>query len=368
MARVLLNGSEPYDVVKRRALITEIARRGHEIHVSSPLVSDLARSELEAAGAAVHESDLDRTGRNVLADLRYARSLGRIVKAVRPDVLIGYTIKPNIWGTLVGARAGARCTMVITGLGYTFLETRSVTHAVVGRIARSLYRLATSSAGAIAFQNPDDLADFVAAGCLADPAKAFVIDGSGVDIERFRPVPLPDQPVFLMLTRLIRAKGIDDYADAAQMLREAMPNARFLLAGPLETGPDAFSGGEVRSWAERGLEYLGPVEDVPAAIASCSVFVLPSWREGTPRSVLEAMAMGRPIVTTDAPGCRETVIENVNGHLVPVRDPVRLAAAMRSLAADPGKRKRMGDAGRRIAVERYAVEKVNAALLDRIGL
>jgi glycosyltransferase involved in cell wall biosynthesis len=368
MARVLLNGSEPYDLVKRRALIAEIVARGHEIHVSSPLVSDAARSDLEAAGATVHEADLDRTGRSLLADLRYARSLARIVKAVRPDVLIGFTIKPNIWGTLVGARSGARCTMVITGLGYTFLETRNLTHAVVGKIARSLYRLATSKAEAIAFQNPDDLADFVAAGCLADPAKAFVIDGSGVDIDRFRPVPLPDLPVFLMLTRLIRAKGIDDYADAAKLVRIELPDARFLLAGPLETGPDAFSGHELRSWAECGLEYLGPVEDVPAAIARCSVFVLPSWREGTPRSVLEAMAMGRPIVTTDAPGCRETVIENGNGHLVPVRDPVRLAAAMRGLASSPEERERMGDASRRIAVDRYAVAKVNAALLDRIGL
>jgi glycosyltransferase involved in cell wall biosynthesis len=368
MACVLLNGSEPYDLVKRRALITEIVGRGHEIHVSSPLVTGAVRSDLEAAGATVHEVDLDRTGRSILADLRYARSLRRVVKAVRPDVLIGYTIKPNIWGTLIGARAGARCSMVITGLGYTFLETRNVTHAIVQKIARALYRLATSRAEALAFQNPDDLADFVAAGCLANPAKAFVIDGSGVDVDRFRPVPLPDAPVFLMLTRLIRAKGIDDYADAARLIRSEMPEASFLLAGPLETGPDAFSGDEVQSWADRGLDYLGNIEDVPSTIARCSVFVLPSWREGTPRSVLEAMAMGRPIVTTDAPGCRETTIENLNGHLVPVRDPARLAEAMLGLARNPRARKRMGDAGRQIAVERYAVAKVNAALLDHIGL
>jgi glycosyltransferase involved in cell wall biosynthesis len=368
MARVLLNGSEPYDLVKRRALITEIAARGHEIHVSSPSVADAARADLEAAGATVHEVALDRTGRSVLADLRYARSLSRIVQHLRPHVLIGYTIKPNIWGTLAGARAGARCVMVITGLGYTFLETRSFAHAIVQKVARWLYRRATARADAIAFQNPDDLADFVAARCLADESKAFIIDGSGVDVDRFRPVALPDLPVFLMLTRLIRAKGIDDYADAANLIRGGLPTARFLLAGPLETGPDAFSSEEVRSWADRGLEYLGNVEDVPSVIARCSVFVLPSWREGTPRSVLEAMAMGRPIVTTDAPGCRETTIENVNGHLVPVRDPGRLAEAMGGLARDPRERKRMGDAGRQIAVNRYAVEKVNAALLDRIGL
>lgn len=368
MVRVLLNGSEPFDLVKRRALIAAIVERGHDLHLSSPALVEDARRALAAAGASVHEVALDRTGRSVLADLRYALSLRRLTRKLRPDVVIGFTIKPNIWGTLVGAWAGARCTMVITGLGYTFLEARSRMHAAVRRIARLLYRLATARADAVAFQNPDDLADFVAAGCLFDPGKAFLINGSGVDTERFRPVPLPGAPVFLMLTRLIRAKGIDDYAQAASLLRGEIADARFLLAGPLEAGPDAFSADEVRSWSERGLEYLGPIDDVPAAIAGCSIFVLPSWREGTSRSVLEAMAMGRPVVTTDAPGCRETTVEGVNGHLVPVGDPLRLAEAMRDLARDPKKRKTMGEAGRRIAEDRYAVGKVNAALLDHIGL
>jgi glycosyltransferase involved in cell wall biosynthesis len=258
--------------------------------------------------------------------------------------------------------------MVITGLGYTFLETRSRSHFLVRKIAHALYRMATAKADAIAFQNPDDLAEFVAAGCLADTSKAFLINGSGVDVGHFQPVPLPDAPIFLMLTRLIRAKGIDEYADAANLLRKDIPDARFLLAGPLESGPDAFSDAEVRSWSERGLKYLGSVDDVRPLIARCSVFVLPSWREGTPRSVLEAMAMARPIITTDTPGCRETTRDGVNGRLVPVRDFVALANAMRDLAADPEERRRMGQVGRRVAEDRYAVEKVNAALLDRIGL
>jgi glycosyltransferase involved in cell wall biosynthesis len=367
MARVLLNGSEPYDLAKRRALIGAIVARGHELHVSSPPLPEVARMVLVDAGAEVHEVEISRTGRSVLDDLRYALSLRRLSRRLRPDVVLGYTIKPNIWGTLV-APASSRCVMVITGLGYTFLETRNRIHGLVQFIARKLYRFATAKAEAIAFQNPDDLADFVAAGCLAEPSKAFLINGSGVDVEHFQPVALPDAPVFLMLTRLIRAKGIDDYADAARLLRADLPHARFLLAGPLETGPDAFSDAEVHSWAERGLDYLGSIEDVRPVIARCSVFVLPSWREGTPRSVLEAMAMGRPIVTTDAPGCRETTIEGMNGHLVPVGAPGQLAEAMRDLALDPGKRQRMGAAGRQIAEDRYAVEKVNSALLDRIGL
>jgi glycosyltransferase involved in cell wall biosynthesis len=368
MACVLLNGSEPYDLTKRLALITAIVARGHELHVSSPPLPGDARRALTAAGATVHEVALSRTGRSIVEDLRYAWSLRRLTRTVGPDVVLGYTIKPNIWGTLAGAAAGARCAMVITGLGYTFLETRSRVHGLVRAIARALYGLATAKAEAIAFQNPDDRADFIAAGCLANPGKAFLINGSGVDVDHFRPVALPDAPIFLMLTRLIRAKGIGDYADAASMLRAELPDARFLLAGPLESGPDAFSEEEVRSWGERGLEYLGNIDDVRAIIARCSVFVLPSWREGTPRSVLEAMAMARPIVTTDAPGCRETTIEGVNGHLVPVGDPARLADAMRDLAGNPGKRKSMGEAGRQIAEDRYAVGKVNAALLDRIGL
>ena len=368
MARVLLNGSEPFDLVRRRPLITAIIERGHEVHVSSPALPPEARGALEATGARVHEVDLRRTGQSIAEDLRYARALRRLTARLRPDHVLGFTIKPNIWGTLAGALSRARCGMVMTGLGYVFLETRGWKHRLVQLAARGLYRLATSKADAIAFQNPDDRADFIAAGCLGEPGKAFLVNGSGVDVGYFSPAPLPDQPVFLMLTRLLRAKGIDEYADAAHILRGQLDGARFLLAGPIETGPDAFSDGEVQSWADRGLEYLGNFDDVRPVIAGCSVFVLPSWREGTPRSVLEAMAMGRPIVTTDAPGCRETTVEGLNGHLVPVRDPVLLAKAMAKLAGNPAKRRTMGRESRRIAEERYAVEKVNAALLDRFGL
>jgi len=365
---VLVNGAAGFDLVKRVALIRTMVARGHDVHVSSSKITDREQLAITDAGATFHEVDLTRTGQSVLQDLSYARSLQKLIRKLRPDHVLGFAIKPNIWGTLTGARLGARCTMVITGLGYVFLGRRHLVHAVVQRIARRLYRMATAKAAAVAFQNPDDLADFVAAGCLADPSKAFLIDGSGVDVDEFRPEPLPQVPVFLMLTRLLRAKGIDEYANAANALRGRFPDARFLLAGPLETGPDAFSSADVHSWSDRGLEYLGSFDDVRPVIARCSIFVLPSWREGTPRSVLEAMAMGRPIVTTDAPGCRETVVDGLNGRFVPVRDAAALAEAMEELAGDPEMRLAMGQQGRRIAEERYAVEKVNVALLDRIGL
>jgi glycosyltransferase involved in cell wall biosynthesis len=368
MPRVLLNGSEAFDLMRRRDLVRAIVARGHEVHLSCPGLSTASREALEATGAAVHAVDLRRTGQSVIQDLRYAQSLRRLTPRIGPDHVLGFTIKPNIWGTLAGAGSGARCAMMITGLGYVFLESRSWKHRLVQVIARWLYRLATAEAETVAFQNPDDLAEFVAAGCLAAPDKAFIVNGSGVDTAYFAPEPLPGQPVFLMLTRLLRAKGIDDYADAASILRASLPDARFLLAGPLDGGPDAFTEDEVRSWRDRGLEYLGNFDDVRPVIASCSVFVLPSWREGTPRSVLEAMAMGRPVITTDAPGCRETTVDGVNGRLVPVRDPRQLAEAMKDLAGDPEARRRMGREGRRIAEERYAVEKVNGALLDRLGL
>lgn len=363
-----MNGSAGFDLVKRLALIGEMIARGHDVHVSSPVISDAQRSALTGAGATVHEVDLMRTGQNMVQDVRYALSLARLTRTLRPDHVLGFTIKPNVWGTMTGARYGARCAMVITGLGYVFLKRRHVVHGAVQAIARGLYRMATAKAEAVVFQNPDDLAQFVSAGCLGDPAKAFVINGSGVDVRAFRPEPLPGDPVYLMLTRLLRAKGIDDYADAASIVRDRIPDARFLLAGPLDTGPDAFSDTEVHSWRDRGLEYLGSFDDVRPAIARCSIFVLPSWREGTPRSVLEAMAMGRPVITTDAPGCRETVVDGVNGLLVPVHNPDALARAMEKFAADPHMRQAMGREGRRIAEDRYAVEKVNAVLLDRIGL
>jgi glycosyltransferase involved in cell wall biosynthesis len=195
-----------------------------------------------------------------------------------------------------------------------------------------------------------------------------IVNGSGVDLAQYSPVPLPDAPVFFSAARLLRSKGLEEYAEAALEVRQVYPEAKFLLAGMLDTGPDAISRDELDRWIAGGIEYLGLLEDVRPALARASVFVLPSWREGTPRAVLEAMAMGRPIITTDAPGCRETTRSGYNGLLVPVRDSAGLAAAMMSLAGDRERRAAMGKASRIIAENKYSVTSVNRDLIEKLGL
>jgi glycosyltransferase involved in cell wall biosynthesis len=195
-----------------------------------------------------------------------------------------------------------------------------------------------------------------------------LINGSGVDLEYFAPSPLPEQPVFLMIARLLGAKGVREYAAAALRIRSRRSGARFLLAGYRDGGPDCIRAAELDGWVSEGLEYLGPLGDVRPAIRESSVYVLPSYREGTPRSVLEAMAMGRPIITADVPGCRETVVHGKNGLLVPPRDPESLAAAMESLIEQPGLRAEMGARSLELCRSKYDVDAVNTALLEHLGL
>jgi len=260
---------------------------------------------------------------------------------------------------------------MITGLGYAFTDagTRSsVRQRLTELAARLLYRAATHKNQRVIFQNPDDRDDFITAGGLADPAKAAMIDGSGVDLAYFGRTPLLGAPVVLMISRLLISKGVRDYARAVLELRTRYPSARFLLVGPFDKGPDSIGRDEVAQWVAGGLDYLGSVEDVRPLIKQARIYVLPSYREGTPRSVLEAMAMGRPVITCDAPGCRETVEHGKNGLLVPVRDPQALAAAISRLLDNPAETQAMGDAGYALAARKYDVRHVNQAIMDIIGL
>jgi glycosyltransferase involved in cell wall biosynthesis len=219
------------------------------------------------------------------------------------------------------------------------------------------------------FQNPDDEKLFRELGLLRRSTKSVLVNGSGVDLEAFRPVPFPPEISFLMIARLISLKGIHDYAKAAEAVRARHADVPFRLAGWIDDTPDAIREQDLRRWVDGGtLEFLGKLDDVRPALAAASVYVLPSHREGTPRTVLEAMAMGRPVVTTDAPGCRETVRHGHNGFLVPVSDPVALAGALERFLQSPSLLEEMGRESRRIAVEKYDVHCVNAVMLKEIGL
>ncbi|WP_431777431.1 glycosyltransferase [Ottowia caeni] len=197
-----------------------------------------------------------------------------------------------------------------------------------------------------------------------------MVNGSGVDVSAFSVVPLPEARIqFLLIARLLGAKGVREYAQAAKLVRAHHPASRFVLVGFIDDNPDSISQSELDSWVADGtLEFLGQLSDVRPAIAASSVYVLPSYREGTPRTVLEAMAMGRAIITTDTPGCRETVLDGDNGYLVPVKSVDALVQAMSRFVEDPGLAARMGARSRQLAEDKYDVHKVNSVMLREMGI
>jgi glycosyltransferase involved in cell wall biosynthesis len=367
--RILLNGSYAPSLINFRGpLLAALVARGHEVHVSSPDIPAEMIERLRTMGVTAHSLPLERAGRGLRADIGYFHALLGLMRGIRPDVVLGYTVKPNIWGSFAAKLAGARSYSWITGLGYVFIEGEGLGRKVTQFVAQKLYRLATGFNHKVIFQNPDDMVDFIAQGCLADTSKTAMVNGSGVDTAHFEPAPLPDAPIFLLIARLLRAKGLAEYGEAVRMLKDKLPDARFQLAGMLDPGPDGISQAELDALIAGGIEYLGELDDVRPAIAAASVYVLPSWREGTPRTVLEAMAMGRPIITNDVPGCRQTTVDGVNGLLVQPRDPALLAEAMERLAKDAALRAQMGAASLKRVQEIYAVGRVNAAMLEIMEL
>jgi glycosyltransferase involved in cell wall biosynthesis len=288
---------------------------------------------------------------------------------VRPDVLISYTIKPVILGALAGRRARVPTIVsLITGVGYAFTEGREIKRLAIRALAWLLYRQALTRSTAIVFQNPDDEALFRRLGLVAPHANVHRVNGSGVDLEHFAPAPLPNGPAFLMIARLLKDKGIREFAEAAKRLKAEHPAVRIALVGRLDPSPDSLSAAELEELLRHGIDFEGEVADVRPAIRDCSVYVLPSYREGTPRSVLEAMAMGRAILTTDAPGCRETVRNGDNGWLIPPRETDALYEAMLRFVADPSLARRMGPRSRRLAERKFDVRAVNCRLLKIAGL
>uniref|UniRef100_UPI0025E396F7 sugar transferase n=1 Tax=Deinococcus sp. TaxID=47478 RepID=UPI0025E396F7 len=311
---------------------------------------------------------LERTGLSLRRDGRDLLALRTRLHALQPDLVLAYTIKPVVYGLIAARAAGVkRRYALVTGLGYSF-QGAGMRRRLLSALTAGLYRTALHGARRVIFQNPDDWALFVERK-LVTVAQTALVNGSGVDLNQFAPVPLPEAPVFLLIARLLRDKGISEYVEAARQVRARHPQARFQLVGPLDPSPDSYTQADLDAWQAEGvIEYLGELRDVRPALAECRIYVLPSYREGTPRTVLEAMALGRPVITTDAPGCRETVTEGVNGFLVPVGDAGALADRMDALIGDPALAARMGAAGLALARQKYDVELVNRSMLVALEL
>lgn len=352
---ILVFGAAPGSLtVFRGPLIKTLVDQGYRVTAAAvDIPADIAE-QLRERGAEPYCVNLARSGMNPLRDLWALIDIIRMMRAVKPDIVFSYTAKPVIWGTIAARIFGVRRVVaMITGLGYAFIEGHELSRRIARRAAVFLYRLALKRCDAVLFQNPDDLETFRKLRLLPQKLVATIVNGSGVELDLFVPAPVPDQPSFLILTRLLKDKGVREYCTAAAALKARFPQAVFRLGGLRDPSPNGISENELQGWIAQGVEYLGPLADVRPALAQASVYVLPSYREGTPRSVLEAMAMGRAIITTDAPGCRETVTEGRNGFLVPPRDSVALEAAMEKFLSAPTLAGHMGAQSLAIATEKY---------------
>ena len=341
----------------RGDLIKRIISCGYEVIVTGPY--RVGVEKIEALGARFVEIPMNKNGVNPFKDIRYERALYKLFCKEKPDAVLGYTAKPVIYGSIAAKCAGVKkITAMITGLGYAFTAQTKKAKAIRA-VMSVLYKKALNCADTVIFQNPDDREQFVSSG-LVKSEKCRVVNGSGVNTNRFSVADYPDKITFFMLSRVMYSKGIREYLRACELVKEKHPEVRFMLLGACENIQDSLSKEDLAPYVEKGIiEHFGETDRVEDYYKQCSVYVLPSYREGTPRTVLEAMSMGRAIITTDAPGCRETVIDGKTGFLVPVKNAEAVAEKMTEFIENPELIKTLGAASAEYAREKFSVDKVN---------
>ena len=358
----------------RKDLMHSLNTLGHEVVVVSPSQSiflDAAKILTDAENLSFRHINLplNRLSLNPFSALKYILSLRSILKLERPDIILLYTPIVVIFGSIAGKLAGIKkIYSTITGLGYAF-ASNNLKAKILSWVLKILYKFSLSFNINIFFQNTDDKNYFLDHALVAQN-KSLLINGSGVNMDEFKPSKKDDaRYIFLMISRIIPEKGVREFIEAAKMVKEQYPKIIFQLLGALEDNSPSIAPEEVESWQSDGIiEYISGKSDVRPFIANANIYVLPSYREGTPKSVLEAMAMGKPIITSDAPGCRETVIDGVNGYLVQPRNSILLAKAMLSIFEDEEFCKSAGIESLKIIQEKYDVKKVNKFFLEAIEI
>lgn len=328
----------------RKPLAEALLADGHRVTVLAP--PDDTSARLAALGCAVLPLAMNVKGLNPLEDLRLERRFAQMFRSHAPDIVLSYTIKNNVFGARPALAAGVPFVPNVTGLGTAFLSGR-----LLEQVSVRLYRRAFGSLPQVFFQNADDRDLFVHHRIVREQ-QTRVLPGSGIDLAHFAPAPMTaaaDPPIVLMIARLLRDKGVIEFVEAARIVKARRPAARFQLLGALGSeNRSAIDAAMVDGWVSEGvIEYLGNVDDVRPLIAAAACVVLPSYREGAPRTLIEAAAMARPVIATDVPGCRSVVDHEVSGFLCDARNAASLAAAIeRFLALSPPVRAAMGAAGR----------------------
>lgn len=354
----------------RLALARAARESGFNVHVATPASAEMAG--LAKEGITFHPIPITRRGVNPFREAVTVLALFRLYRELKPDLIQHLRLKPVLYGTFAARLAGRPAVAnLLTGLGYLF-TTGGFKAAALRRIAEIGLRLALRHPNStVVFENPDDRRLFVQSG-LVNAKRTAVIAGSGVDIDMFRVQPLAGgAPLVVLASRMLWDKGVGEFVDAARRIAAQGIDARFALVGDTDTGnPNAIPRQQLEKWRDEGcVEWWGWRRDIQSVIGQAHVVCLPSYREGMPRILIEAASCGRPLIASDAPGCREIVQDGVNGFLAKVRDAVSLAEAMRTLLIDPELRIRMGRKGRELVVSRFSLEAVlnsNIAMYDAL--
>jgi len=367
--KICIIGALPSSLINFRGeLIKSFLNEGHEVIAIASGSTEIEIDKVEQLGVKYIDYSVQRNGLNPLSDIITLLNFRHIFDTERPDIVLAYTIKPVIWGGIAAKFfPSIKFYGLITGLGFAF-QKGDFKRSVLTAIVKILYRFSLSSCKGVIFQNPDNLNVFTNNN-LVDDKKTHLVNGSGVDLCHYQRVALSKKAVFLLVARLLGDKGIREYAKAAKIVKKLYPDAIFQLLGPEDPSPDGISIREVNQWNVDGyVDYLGEASDVRPYINNCSIFVLPSYHEGLPRTVLEAMSTGRPILTTNVPGCRETVVNGKNGFLVEKENVEELAEKMIWFIEHPEQWIAMADASYEIAKEKFDVNNVNRKLIKIMGL
>ncbi|MFH4515958.1 glycosyltransferase family 4 protein [Vibrio alginolyticus] len=362
-------GASPFSLFNFRGeLISRLVDESHNVFAFCGDIEDEGNDKIRELNVDCVRYPVDRNGTNPFKDILTLFFFLNYFYKNRFDCILFYTIKPIIWGGIAARLVkNHNYYSMVTGLGYAF-QKGGFAKTLLNTLVKFLYRSALKKSKGVIFQNKDNMQVFIDEG-IVTKEKCFLVNGSGVDLSHYNLSPLPSTPHFLLIARLLGDKGIREYAQAARLVKQKYPEAVFELVGPEDPSPDGIKLDEVHQWTESGaIKYSGATTDVRPFIENCAIYVLPSYHEGMPRTVLEAMAMGRPILTTDVPGCRETVIDGENGWLVEKANAEQLAERMIWFIENQDKWQEMGKISHDMANEKFDVHKVNVEILKIMGL
>lgn len=368
--RIMIISSDTKSLIDfRMDLMIKIRDKGHEIIAVAPekkFIEDFNKN-----GINFIQIKFDRVSTSILDDINFYFKIKSLIRSEKPDMVFSYALKPVIYGSLAAKRCGVKkIYSLLPGLGHAFnKDIINLKDKSINRIVKILLKKSLKYNTRVIVQNPDDKQELLNEKII-DEARIVRVNSSGVNMEKFKVTKYPEKITFIMVSRLLKNKGVLEYIEAARQIKNENSNVRFLLLGPIDSNPLSLKRDELNNLIEDGcIEYLGEVNDVREYIGQSSVFILPSYyREGVPRSIQEAMSMGRAIITTDWIGCRETVIDGYNGYLVKVRDVKDLKKSIKKFINSPELIQKMGKNSIKYCKEKFEKDIVNEQMCSSMDI